>query len=149
MLAAVPLFGQDVAPRFGFSKDFLIVEIENEQAVSVTYKRTTTDGWLNRLCELRDLGVAVILCGGYNRAFIPLAEDMGLQVIAGLAGDARQIAEAFARGESMTTFGCGGGFRPGGRHSRNRNRGGGLGRGRCYWGNHMARGAKNRNKQQR
>ncbi len=108
MLVAVPLFGQDVAPRFGFADSFLIAEIEDRQLVRTDQVATVADGWANRLGELRDLEVEVLLCGGFNRAFVPLAEDLGISILAGLAGNARQIVEAFARGEAMPNLFCDG-----------------------------------------
>ncbi len=108
MRVAVPLFGQDVAPRFGYADGFLIAEIADEQVIRADQIATVTDGWMNRLGELRDLGVEVLLCGGFNRAFVPLAEDLGINVLVGLIGNARQVVKAFARGEAMPTFSCDG-----------------------------------------
>ena len=104
MIVAVPLFGQEVAPRFGFAESFLVAEIENEQVVRADLIATEFRGWVNRLSELRNLGVEVILCGGFNRAFLPLAEDLGIHVMAGLAGDAHRAVEAFSRGDAQPTL---------------------------------------------
>ena len=108
MRVAVPLFGNDVAPRFGFAVRFLIVEIADEQIVITSEVETAANGWPNRLSDLSAMGVEVLLCGGFNRAFVPLAEDLGIRVLAGLAGDALKVAEAFARGQAMPTFTCSG-----------------------------------------
>ncbi len=108
MLVAVPLFGQDVAPRFGFADSFLIAEIVDNQVLRADQVVTIADGWVSRLGQLRDLGIEVLLCGGFNRAFVPLAEELGVSVLAGLVGEARQVLEAFARGEATPTFSCNG-----------------------------------------
>lgn len=107
MIVAVPLFGQEVAPRFGFAERYLVAEIENEQVVRADLVATEFRGWVNRLSELRGLGVEVILCGGFNRAFLPLAEGLGIHVLAGLAGDARRAVEAFSRGYPARGLGRG------------------------------------------
>jgi len=106
MLVAVPLFGQDVAPRFGYADSFLVAEIEDERIVRVDNVRLEFAGWPNRLGQLKSLGVNTILCGGFNRCFMPLARDLGMNVLAGLKGEARQVLGAFARGEAMPTFRC-------------------------------------------
>jgi predicted Fe-Mo cluster-binding NifX family protein len=106
MLVAVPLFGQDVAPRFGFADSFLVGEISDKQFLGDKVVQIPPGCWPDRLGELKDLGVEVLLCGGFNRAFIPLAEDFGIEVLAGFTGDARRLAEAFARGEAIPTFPC-------------------------------------------
>ncbi len=131
MLVAVPLFEYDVAPRFGFADTFLIAEIAEKQVVREDQVVTVTGGWANRLGKLRDLDVKVLLCGGFNRAFVPLAENLGITVLAGLTGNAHQLVEAFARGEAMPTFSCDGmgkGRRAG--QGRGSNRGYGRKRGR-------------------
>ena len=106
MLVAVPLFGQDIAPRFGYSDSFIVAEIEDKRVIRVDNVRLNFAGWPDRLGQLKTLGVNAILCGGFNRCFIPLAEDLGIRVLAGLRGEAFQVLEAFARGESMPTFRC-------------------------------------------
>ena len=106
MRVAVPLFGEDVAPRFGFADNFLVADIEDKKVTSAQRIENSERGWANRLNKLRKLGVEVLLCGGFNRSFIPLAEDLGIGVLAGLAGDAFQAVAAFARGDSMPTLSC-------------------------------------------
>ncbi|MCP4606320.1 MAG: hypothetical protein GY847_38385 [Proteobacteria bacterium] len=131
MLVAVPIFGGDVAPRFGYADSFLIAEVADEKVVRVDSVRLEFKGWPNRLGQLRSLGVDTILCGGFNRCFMPLAEDLGIQVLAGLRGEANQILETFARGEAMPTFRCTGmGIGSGNGQGCNRNRSQGRGRGR-------------------
>ena len=106
MRVAVPLFGQDVAPRFGFANTFLVAEIEDSRVLGTKLVSIETGSWANRLSNLESLGIKVLLCGGFNRAFTPLAEDLGIDIHAGLTGDAHQVVEAFARGEAMPTFTC-------------------------------------------
>ncbi len=124
MIVAVPLFGQDVAPRFGYADSVLVAEIEDGRVVRVDNVRLGPAGWPSRLGQLRSLGVDTILCGGFNRCFMPLAENLGINVLAGLRGQARQVLEAFARGEAVPTFRCTGtGIGRSGRHGCNRNSG--------------------------
>ena len=131
MLVAVPLFGQDVAPRFGYADSFLVAEIEDERVVRVDNVRLEFAGWPNRLGQLKGLGVDTILCGGFNRCFMPLAEDLGIRVLAGVKGQARELLEAFAQGEAIETFPCTGmGPRRGEGQYCDRNRGHGRRRGR-------------------
>lgn len=101
MRVAVPLFGQDVAPRFGFADSFLIADISPAGAHLSNQVICLVGGWATRLNGLRALNVRVLLCGGFNRTFIPLAQNMGIQVHAGCAGDARRVVERFANGDSM------------------------------------------------
>ncbi len=104
MRVAVPLFEGEVAPRFGFANEFLLVDIVEEQVENRHNVTISNKGWPNRLNELKELGVEVILSGGFNRCYMPLAEELGIQVVAGLAGNALETSEAFARGEAKPAF---------------------------------------------
>jgi len=107
MKIAIPLFGRNVAPRFGVADQFLIV-IVKEGKIEQSKKMYVADDvcLIDRLSELEHRGVGVILCGGFNRKFEPLAETFGIQVIAGLVGNATVLAEAFARGENLSQCSC-------------------------------------------
>ena len=99
MLVAVPVLGHDVAPRFGFADSFLIGEIQQGRVVRVDQVEALLRGFVNRLGALRRLGVEVVLCGGFNRKFLPLAEEFRIRVHAGVAGEARTVLDSYARGE--------------------------------------------------
>lgn len=120
MRVAIPLFEGNVAPRFGFADRMLVATIEDGKVVDSETHRFTPGGWHRRISRLVEDGVSVLLCGGFNCRFVPLAEDLGLEVIAGLSGSAAALVEAFARGEEMKTTFC-----TGGRHAwKKRNRAG-------------------------
>ncbi len=106
MKVAVPLFGTRVAPRFGFADQLLLAEISNGRVDRTTVIALVAAGWHDRLTGLRDLGVELILCGGFNRRFEPLAQNLGISIIAGLAGDASDLVETYARGEELPVARC-------------------------------------------
>jgi predicted Fe-Mo cluster-binding NifX family protein len=97
-MMAVPLHGDDVAPRFCSADHFMIAELDGGRARRVSRLTFPEVTWSRRL-RLSTAGVSVLLCGGFNRCFLPLAEDLGIRVISGLAGEAKQLIDAFARGE--------------------------------------------------
>jgi predicted Fe-Mo cluster-binding NifX family protein len=132
MKVAVPLFGTRVAPRFGFADQLLLAEISDGRVDRTTVIALVAAGWHDRLTGLRDLGVELILCGGFNRRFEPLAQNLGISIIAGLAGDASDLVEVYARGEELPVArscrrGAPGWFGPG-RRGQGRGRGGKKGR---------------------
>lgn len=97
MRVAVPLYEEVVAPRFGFAEDFLVATIENE-GISETHRIILpNNGWNERLRVLEEHGVSVILCGGFNRRFEPLARSHGIRVICGCVGEAELVAHRFAQ----------------------------------------------------
>jgi predicted Fe-Mo cluster-binding NifX family protein len=103
MKAAVPIFESDVAPRFGFAERLLVAEIEDHRVVECKEVRIRGQGWPGRLEEIRELGIRILLCGGFNRSFLPLSENLGIRVVTGLSGEGRGVLEQFARGELSLT----------------------------------------------
>jgi predicted Fe-Mo cluster-binding NifX family protein len=98
-MLAVPLHGEDVAPRFCSADEFMIVELEGGEARRLRRVTIPEDAWSQRLERLSAAGVSVLLCGGFNRSFLPLAEGLGIRVISGLAGEAERLIEAFLQDE--------------------------------------------------
>lgn len=99
MKAAVPMFEDDVAPRFDFTDRILIAKIVRQQIVEWREEMIPHLGWHGRLEAIRDMGVDVLLCCGFNRHFIPLSATLGIRVMTGLGGKGREILERFARGD--------------------------------------------------
>lgn len=130
MKVAVPLFGTVVAPRFGFADEFLVAEVNDRQITRTEHVSISIESWYDRLHELKEHGITVLLCGGFNRRFEPLAESLGIEVIAGLAGEADATVAAWVRGEELPAlFRCR--FRRRDGSGGGRGRGQGRGRGRC------------------
>ena len=98
-MLAVPLHGDDVAPRFCSADQFVIAELDGGRARRVRRLTIPDVTWSQCLERLSAAGVSVLLCGGFNRSFLPLAEGLGIRVISGLAGEAEQLIDAFARDE--------------------------------------------------
>jgi len=127
MRAAVPIYEDDVAPRFGFTDRLLVGDIEDHQVVRCREVHLDGKGWPERLEAIRDMGIDTLLCCGFNRHYIPLGETLGIRVVTGLTGQGRVVLDRFARGELSP-------LRKGNRRGAGRGRGGSdgasLGRGR-------------------
>jgi len=98
-MLGVPLHGADVAPRFCSADQFMIAELDGDQICRLRRLTIPEETWSERLKLLSDAGVRVLLCGGFNRSFLPVAEGLGIRVIAGLAGEAERLIDAFLRDE--------------------------------------------------
>ncbi len=96
MRAAVPMFEDNVAPRFGFADRFLIGDIEQRQVVRAEEVRIDLRGWPARIEAIRRLGVDILLCCGFNRYYLPLCDTLGVRVVTGLTGDGRALLDSFA-----------------------------------------------------
>ena len=98
-MLGVPLHGDDVAPRFCSADEFMIAELDRDEVRRVRRLSIPEVTWSQRLERLSAAGVSVLLCGGFNRRFVHLAEGLGIRVISGLAGEAEQLIDAFLRDE--------------------------------------------------
>jgi predicted Fe-Mo cluster-binding NifX family protein len=96
---AIPLHGDEVAPRFCSSNEFMIAELKEKTVYRVHRMTVSEEAWPRRLERLAEAGVKVLLCGGFNRSYLPLAEGLGILVVPGLAGKANDIVDAFLRNE--------------------------------------------------
>ncbi len=74
MRIAVPVFGEDVAPRFCFAREMLVVDLEGDRETGRRFVMFGTGSWTQRIRLLEDLGVDLLLCGGFNRRLQPMAE---------------------------------------------------------------------------
>jgi predicted Fe-Mo cluster-binding NifX family protein len=95
IMIAIPLFGSDVAPRFGYEKDILIADLHRSEFSKVQVVHVPQIGWSCRLQHMTGLGVSVLLCGGFDRRFLPFVRSLGIQVVSGLTGKAYHLIEAF------------------------------------------------------
>ena len=96
-MLAIPLHGDEVAPRFCSSSEFMIAELTERSERRVSRMLISEHAWAQRLERLAGARVTVLLCGGFNRRYLPMAEGLGIRVISGLTGKAEEIVEAFLR----------------------------------------------------
>jgi predicted Fe-Mo cluster-binding NifX family protein len=94
---AIALFGDEVSPRFCYAEKVLVVNIEEGQ---VTWRNVVSlgDPWLpGRMSQLSAMGVGTLLCGAFNRAYLPNAERLGIRVLTGISGNAEAAVAKFRR----------------------------------------------------
>lgn len=92
---AIALFGDEVSPRFCYAENILVVCLANgrEQKRQVL---SLGEPWLpRRLAQLSAMGVRTLLCGAFNRAFLPNAERLGIRVITGISGRAEDALASY------------------------------------------------------
>jgi hypothetical protein len=98
--AAIALFGEEVSPRFCYAESALLVRFVDGQEV---WRRVVSLGepWIpRRLSRLAAIGVRTILCGAFNRAYLPAAEGLGIRVLTGISGNAEDAVTRFRRGRT-------------------------------------------------
>jgi predicted Fe-Mo cluster-binding NifX family protein len=129
MKVAVPVFGEEVSPRFGCSTHALVatvdqggVQIEGMQDLSQVPPWQWPD-------LFSSLGVAKVVCGGMHGRFQEELERRGIEVIWGVIGPAADALAALQKGTLRSDqFLC-----RGRRRRRGRGRGGQMGQGPPPW----------------
>jgi predicted Fe-Mo cluster-binding NifX family protein len=96
---AIPLFDGEVAPRFCFARWMLLAEIEDGAVVDREQINVHSFGWRGRLALLSQRRVTVLICGGFNRRYLPLAEAMGIFVSWGHTGPVEPVLEKVCAGD--------------------------------------------------
>lgn len=83
---AVPLFGDEISPRFCFAQHALIVDWSGTTVERRVRARLGKKAYPERLEILARRSVAMLLCGGFPAEHLGEAERLGIRVVCGAAG---------------------------------------------------------------
>ena len=99
MKIAMPVWEGRVSPLFDVARQLLVVEIEEGREVS-RWEVSLNDEWPpNRVSQLVDLAVEVLICGGISRLLADSLRSAGITVVSQIKGKSEQILVAFLNGE--------------------------------------------------
>jgi predicted Fe-Mo cluster-binding NifX family protein len=99
IVLAIPVSGDEIAPRFNSANWFLIVDMDRGNTHAPKTFFLPDISWSCRLQQLSEVGVTVLLCGGFNRRFLPFAKCLGIRVLPGYRGTSENIIAAFFKDE--------------------------------------------------
>jgi len=104
---AIALFGDEVSPRFCYAESALVVCVAEGRE---RWRQVVPLGepWIpSRMAQLAALGVQTLLCGAFNRAYVPNATGLGIRVVTGIAGRAEEALARFRQGQLVAVSSCG------------------------------------------
>lgn len=103
MKIAAACNGVQISGHFGHCENFMLFDVENGKITSAKSIPNPghKPGFLPNF--LADQGAGVIISGGMGGGAVDIFNERGIEVITGAAGDARQAAEAYLRGELKST----------------------------------------------
>jgi predicted Fe-Mo cluster-binding NifX family protein len=96
---AIPVFGDQVSPRFDCAQSILFVGLIGGKEVS---RRSVPITGMNGIQQMKSIsmeGVAVIICGGMPGFYHRMAEAIGVEVIHA-SGSVEEILDCIKRGEN-------------------------------------------------
>ncbi|MDY0377595.1 MAG: NifB/NifX family molybdenum-iron cluster-binding protein, partial [Desulfobacterales bacterium] len=98
MKTAFTVWNNRIAPVFDVARQIRVVEAECGRVIredEVVLKEDTAAG---KAGELSGLGVNALVCGAISRTMANLVAASGIQVIPFVAGDLREVIDAWIRG---------------------------------------------------
>jgi len=120
MKVAISLYENRVAPRFGYSQEFLVVEIKAKQELGREILTMDIEHPMQIAeCFARE-GIDLVLSGGMNQDFLREFRVRNIGVIWGLIGEAEDVLAAYLKGRVFAGMGPCPPVRTRGRSPRNK-----------------------------
>ena len=108
MKIAIPRFGEDVAPCFGYCATMAIFTLENGRVVDEVDFPIRSNDPFDRVRLLRDQQVDTIICGGVQDVFEQSLRASGIRVISWVSGSVDELLRRFLRNQLVPESGPGG-----------------------------------------
>jgi predicted Fe-Mo cluster-binding NifX family protein len=105
MRVAIPVYNKRVSPRFGYTRDFLIVDLEGGKEIDRRMLTMEIDQPGQIADHLAKQGVSLILSGGMNPYFQEQFRRRNIGVIWGLIGDPNDVLTTYLDGRVFSGMG--------------------------------------------
>ena len=106
MKLAIPVFRDRVSPRFDFSPEIWIVEVEKGEVVGKERIPTQNLNLLQRLEQVTANGVEKVICGGIDGFCANQLGGKGIEVVQDVIGEAEVVLTDFLKGRLRPGFRC-------------------------------------------
>ena len=106
MKIAIPIFGNRISPRFDFSPEIWVIEVERGKVVKQERLFTTNLSLPHRLEQITSNGVDKVICGGIDGLSRNQLVNKGIDVVQDVIGDADIVIDLFLRGRLRPGFCC-------------------------------------------
>ncbi len=87
-----------IAPVFDTAQQILILDSESGEIAKETREPLTQELPVQRTLRLVELGVETLVCGAISKPILGLVEAYGIRVIPFVAGDVREVIQAWLSG---------------------------------------------------
>ena len=106
MKIAIPIFGNRVSPRFDFSPEIWVIEVERGKVVGQEKLSTANLNLPQRLEQITSNRVDKVICGGIDGLSRNQLGSRGIDVVQDVIGDADIVFGLFMRGRLRPGFCC-------------------------------------------
>jgi predicted Fe-Mo cluster-binding NifX family protein len=104
MKIAIPIFGNRISPRFDFSPEIWVIEVERGKVVGQEKLSTANLNLPQRLEQVTSNGVDKVICGGIDGLSRNQLGSRGIDVVQDVIGDADIVFDLFMRGRLRPGF---------------------------------------------
>ncbi|WP_457552774.1 NifB/NifX family molybdenum-iron cluster-binding protein [Desulfobacula sp.] len=101
MKIAITVWDKRISPVFDSAHTLLIAEIKNKKIKHISYKSFNPQLEAQLTEELSRLGINVLICGAISEIYSTLIEASAIQLIPFINGNANEVLESYAKGNSL------------------------------------------------
>ena len=98
MIVAVPLFGEEVSPRFGYANEVLVADISSGEVQSVRRLAVPGRGGMQICSLILSVRPDAVVCGGIHPRWQQMLERQRVTVFWGVIGRAEDALGSYAAG---------------------------------------------------
>jgi predicted Fe-Mo cluster-binding NifX family protein len=98
MRTAFAAWNDRIAPVFDVARHIHIVETESGRIVEEAWEELTDDVPARKALHLAELDIGTLVCGAISRPLQEMLAAQGIRVVSFVAGDLREVIEAWRRG---------------------------------------------------
>ena len=106
MKIAIPLFGNRISPRFDFSPEMWIIDVEGGKVLGQEKLPTANLNLPQRLEQITSNGVNKVICGGMDGFCQNQLGSRGIDVVQDVIGEAEIVFDLFMRGRLRPGLCC-------------------------------------------
>jgi predicted Fe-Mo cluster-binding NifX family protein len=106
MKIAIPIFGNRISPRFDFSPELWVIEVENGEVLGQEKISTANLSLPQRLERITSNGVDKVICGGIDGFSCSQLGSGGIDIVQDVMGDADIVFDLFMRGRLRSGLCC-------------------------------------------
>ena len=106
MKIAIPMFGNRISPRFDFSPEMWIIDVEGGKVVRQEKLPTAHLNLPQRLEQITSNGVNQLICGGIDGFCQNQLGSRGIDVVQDVIGEAEIVFDLFMRGRLRPGLCC-------------------------------------------
>ena len=100
MNIAIPVYENRVMPRFGCTREMIIVSVEDGKIISNKQLTITLQADILRLAVSEQ--VSVLICGGIHPRFQQILQEQNIELVWGVVGEWQEVLQAYLEGTLQT-----------------------------------------------